>query len=61
MADLTTEFVANLKTLRDAEAVAVPGGTLDTTTLVSEDVPVKRAAAAGHVVKDLNTVYEVAL
>jgi hypothetical protein len=59
MADLTTEFVGHLVSLRGTASGA--GVDLDVSTLVAKDVPVKRAAAAANVVQDLNTVYEVAL
>jgi hypothetical protein len=61
MADLTTELIAHLKALRNTEAGANPGGLIDTTTLLAEDIPAKRTAAEAHVQKDINTVYEKAL
>lgn len=52
MADLTTEFIAYLVTLKAANPTKV-----DTTTLVSIDLPVVRAGAVAEV-DDANTMYE---
>ena len=61
MADLTTELVAEQKVLRITQYVAEPTQPLDNSTLLALDIPVRRAAAAANVKKDLNTVYLVAL
>lgn len=57
MADLTTQFIAYLKTLKDAAPTAP-----DVTTLVAKDLPTVRAAhPLDHEVDDLNTLYEIHL
>lgn len=51
--DLNTVFIPYLADLRDASALVL----LDTTSLVADDQPTKRASD----VTDLNTAYAVAL
>ena len=51
MADLTTEFVAYIKALKDANVAA-----LDVTTLIKKDEPTVRAAHVEEL-DDNNTLY----
>jgi hypothetical protein len=47
--------------LRNTNFAARPLQALDNSTLLTKNIPTRRNAAAAHVKKDLNTVYDKAL